>query len=454
MSLRRRLFLAAAAVLVTLGALGVLLLSSVSHSEIGQIDHELRDSFPATRSLNGATPSPPATVPFGRIRPFSATHVSALYIALVRGSHRTEFSTPLGLRGDVPIVPAFVATSAAHATIETVPSVSGPIRWRAMLLRRPGTTGALLVAAPLNQVDSTLAFLRISLLVSGIVVVGVMGAAGFWVSRLGLGPLAELTEVARATTSGDRSRRMSVSRRGTEAAQLAEAFNLMRDEQLHAEDRLRQFVADASHELRTPVTTVVGITDLWRRGDLHERDQVDDALRRIGVAGHHMARLVEELLWLARLDEGHAFVRHDLDIGEIAGEVVEQIRPLSPARAIALSLSGDVHYEGDEVGIRRVITNLVTNAVGHTPSNSRIEVRVTGEHDSVTIEVCDEGPGMNSGEVARAFDRFWQADHSRSRQGTGLGLSIVQGVTHAHGGAVTLESSPTTGTTVRVWLPR
>jgi two-component system OmpR family sensor kinase len=283
----------------------------------------------------------------------------------------------------------------------------------------------------------------------------VLGATGYWITRLGLRPIAEVTEVAEAIVNGDRTRRVARRHQRTEAGKLARAFNVMLDEQQALESRLRQFVADASHELRTPVSVIVGITELWRRGELRNGNQRDEAIHRIGVSGNQMGRVVEDLLLLARLDEGRPLDQERFDLSGVVRDVVADASTTNPTRSIVLDVPrSPVLVLGDSTGIRQVVVNLVSNAIHHTPANANIEIRVTQGDDAVALEVQDSGPGMTPEEASRAFDRFWQADSSRSRAGAGLGLAIVRGIVAAHFGDVSLASNKSTGTRVIVTLPR
>jgi two-component system OmpR family sensor kinase len=311
----------------------------------------------------------------------------------------------------------------------------------------------VLVAAPLNQVDATMKFLQLSLLLTGIIILVVLTATGIWITRLGLRPIAEVTEVAEAIVEGDRTRRVAGGQQGTEAGRLARAFNVMLDEQQDLESRLRQFIADASHELRTPVSVILGITELWRRGELRSGNQRDEAIHRIGVSGTQMGRLVEDLLLLARLDEGRPLENQPFDLGRVIRDVVADVVTTDPSRNIVLDAPLSVVVHGDEASLRQVAVNLVSNAIRHTSDDADVWVRVFERGDTAVLEVNDSGPGMTHEDAARAFDRFWQADSSRSRAGAGLGLAIVRGIVDAHHGEVTFASDIATGTRVRVSIP-
>ncbi len=451
MSLRSRLVLAAAVLLGVLAVMSAILVTTVAHSEVAQLDGQLRSSFPFTRTIpSGHTPPEPPPLH----RAFSASHVGAFYIASIAAGHRTVLSTPLGVASAVPELPPMKTTSPRNPVIATVGSLSGTITWRAILLRAVANRGEILIAIPMNHVASTLAALRFGLLVVGLVILVVLGAVGIWIVRLGLRPIDDVTEIASAIASGDRSRRVRPQRAGTEAARLSDAVNTMLDEQLELESRLRQFVADASHELRSPVSVIQGVTELWRVGELREGPAADEAMRRVGRASHQMSRLVEELLLLARLDEGQGITVSSVNLSRLVADVVSQVRESRPDRVIRVDPGHDVAVNADEGALRRVLDNLVTNAVRHTPSSTLVQVSVIEHDDDVELVVDDTGPGMTTEEVALAFDRFWQADLSRSAVGSGLGLAIVRGLVEAHGGAVKIHSRPGEGTTVRVIVPR
>jgi two-component system OmpR family sensor kinase len=168
-----------------------------------------------------------------------------------------------------------------------------------------------------------------------------------------------------------------------------------------------------------------------------------------------MGALVDDLLHLARLDQGRPLLREHVDVAEIANDVVRDTLAVRPGRPIELVGGGPVVVTGDEGRLRQVVGNLVGNAVLHTPDGTPIEVRVGRSGDRAVLEVADEGPGMSEDVAARAFERFFRADPSRSRHrgGSGLGLAIVHATVAAHGGEVRLHTKPGNGTTVRVELP-
>ena len=272
-----------------------------------------------------------------------------------------------------------------------------------------------------------------------------------------------MTRTAGEIAAGDLSQRVPEERPGTEASELGDALNSMMTtievaftEKEASEARLRRFVADASHELRTPVTTIRGYAELYRHGGLAESGDLDQAMRRTEQEAVRMASLVDDLLLLARLDEGRPLERHAVDLGVLGVDAAADGRAVAPDRVVTAEVTEGVTVDGDEDRLRQVLGNLIGNALVHTPAGTTVSVRVHHGGGRAVVEVHDDGPGMPEEVAARAFERFSRADTSRSRNGggAGLGLAIVQAIVVAHGGDVHLASAPGTGTTVRVELPR
>jgi two-component system OmpR family sensor kinase len=271
-----------------------------------------------------------------------------------------------------------------------------------------------------------------------------------------------MTETAGAIAAGDLSQRVPEGRPGTEAGALGVALNGMLgriedafDQRAASEARLRRFVADASHELRTPVATIRGYAELYRAGALEQPADLDDAMRRTEQEAIRMGTLVDDLLHLARLDQGRPLERTPVDLVPLAHDAVRDAQAVAPDRVVRWVTDDAVVVPGDRARLHQVIANLVANALVHAPG-APIEVRVRAEPGLAVIEVADEGPGMAAADAARAFERFYRADASRSRHhgGSGLGLSIVDATVEAHGGRTSLVTAPGAGTTVRVELPR
>jgi two-component system OmpR family sensor kinase len=218
--------------------------------------------------------------------------------------------------------------------------------------------------------------------------------------------------------------------------------------------RLRRFVADASHELRTPLAAVRAYAELFERGADKRPDDLARAMTGISRESERMSELVDDLLLLARLDEGQPLERQPVELAELAAEAVETARAVDPAHPIDLETQ-EARVLGDRARLRRVMDNLLGNVRSHTPAGTPAHVRVTALDGSAVIEVADEGPGLPPGEAESLFRRFYRADASRSRDsgGVGLGLSIVAAIAQAHDGSVSASAGPAGGAVFRITLP-
>jgi two-component system, OmpR family, sensor kinase len=322
--------------------------------------------------------------------------------------------------------------------------------------------GTLVVALPLTDVDQTLHhLLLVELLVAGSVLLA-LALMAWWVIRIGLRPLERMGETAGAIAGGDLSRRVEPADEKTEVGRLGLALNSMLGqietafaERTASETRLRRFVADASHELRTPLTSIRGYAELFRRGANTRPDDLAKTMRRIEEAAARMGVLVEDLLLLARLDQGRPLERGPVDLTRLVGAAVDDLRVTSPDRPVLYNSDTSIVVNGDEFRLRQVLANLLENARTHTPPLTPVEVRVTQDGDNAIVEVRDHGQGMTEEDAARAFERFWRSDPSRTRSsgGAGLGLAIVAAITEAHGGRTEVETKLGEGATFRVYLP-
>ena len=224
---------------------------------------------------------------------------------------------------------------------------------------------------------------------------------------------------------------------------------------------MRRFVADASHELRTPLTSIRGFAELYRQGAVTDPVELGRMMRRVEDEASRMGLLVEDLLLLARLDQQRPLEQVPVDLLDVVTDAVEDARLLAPDRTVELAISGDEApvVLGDEPRLRQVVTNLVSNALTHTPSGTPVAVTLdtvagNGLPGHVRVAVHDRGPGLSDEQRAKVFERFYRADPSRTRAagGTGLGLSIVAALVAAHGGRVHVESEPGVGSTFAVDL--
>lgn len=355
-----------------------------------------------------------------------------------------------------------------HGDAVTVRSVGGKgPQWR--VVQSSSQYGVAFVAVTLTDVDSTLrAMIVLELLIGGGVLV-IAGGLGYLVVRRSLRPLEEVEATAEAIAAGDLTRRVPEAPPHTEVGRLSTSINTMlhqvqdsfdrvasSEERARAdEERMRRFVGDASHELRTPLTSIRGFAELYRQG---ATDDTGFVMSRIESEAERMGLLVEDLLLLARLDARRPLASDTVDLTAVADDVVHAAQAREPGRDIALEVdgAGPVELTGDRDRLHQVVTNLVSNALRHTPDEATVRVRLAEEPGAVVLSVADTGPGMEPDEAARVFERFYRTDSSRSRGsgGAGLGLSIVHGIVERHGGTVTVDTAPGEGATFTVRLPR
>jgi two-component system OmpR family sensor kinase len=284
------------------------------------------------------------------------------------------------------------------------------------------------------------------------VLAGVVGL-GLWIVRLGLRPLEAIGRTADAIAGGDLSHRVERAEDSTEVGRLGLALNAMLGRIEASDKRLRRFVADASHELRTPLAAVRAYAELFERGADKRPDDLARAMSGIGRESERMSVIVDDLLLLARLDEGRPLEREHVDVAEVVREAVETARAVDPTRQLALTTES-APVLGDRERLRRIVDNLLANVRAHTPADAPARVSVRRDGGSVEIEVEDSGGGIAAEELERVFQRFFRADASRSRArgGVGLGLSLVSAVAEAHGGSASARSGPG-GSTFVISLP-
>ncbi|MDZ4828133.1 MAG: HAMP domain-containing sensor histidine kinase [Actinomycetota bacterium] len=343
----------------------------------------------------------------------------------------------------------------------TVSSEDGSARYRAQARDvRGGST--VIVALPLEDVDDTTQRLLVTELIVAGFVLATLAALGWWFVRRELRPLEDMGDTAGAIAAGDLSQRVESENENTEVGRLGIALNAMLAqieaafaERTASEDRLRRFVADASHELRTPLTSIRGYSELFRRGADERPEDLAKAMRRIEEEAARMGVLVDDLLLLARLDQGRPLAQEPVDLTRLAEDAVSDARTVAPDRTVRFAPNGAVTVLGDESRLRQVLANLLSNAYTHTPPGTTVDVAVKRDGDDAVVVVADDGPGFSAETAEHAFDRFWREDASRARAsgGVGLGLAIVAAIATAHGGSAEVESTPGAGATFRVRLP-
>ena len=437
---------------------GVAVTSILRHSLISRIDSNLLEASRSWAQAPRRESAPPYEGPDPG-RPPSKFYVRGI------GSDGTTF-TAINDRNSEPALPP---DNDVGVNPVTLPSVNGSdILWRAVSVRGPH--GLTTVAVDLSDVQHTVRSLVWLQFGIGVAVLVVVGIVSFAVVQRSLRPLSEVEQTAAAIASGQLDRRVPERDPRTEVGRLSLALNGMLTQIQQAvassessaekargsEDRMRRFITDASHELRTPLTTIRGFAELYRQGAARD---VAMLLSRIESEASRMGLLVDDLLLLARLDVQRPLEHNRLDLLALASDAVHDAQAIDPKRTIIMEVldgPGTPEVVGDEPRIRQVLSNLVVNALQHTPSSADVIVRVGTDGDDAVVEVADKGPGMSQEDASRVFERFYRTDSSRARAsgGTGLGLSIVNSLVHAHGGLVTVTTAPGEGCCFRVSLPR
>src|SRR5215469_12611330 len=409
-----------------------------------------------------------------------------------------------------PVIPADPGWAAGLAgQTVTVPATSGGGHWRLTAFPTQfinGATGQTISGTVIVGQDVSSVYLTvdglalIDLIVSAVVLVA-LAIVGIAIVRSSLRPLTDIELTAEAIAEGDLSRRVPDRDPRTEVGRLGRSLNAMLaqvEAAFHArekseaaarrsEERMRQFVADASHELRTPLTAIRGYAEYYRQrggatgngarhaaptsadpgldadGRLSEPD-VDRIMQRVEQESVRMGVLVEDMLLLARLDQQRPIEHRPVDMLTLAADAVQDARMIAPSRKIELTVGNGAAFIvlGDEARLRQVISNLMSNALTHTPDGTPIDVRILAHGSdgrllvpSVTLEVDDHGPGLSREQADRVFERFYRADQARRRKtgGAGLGLAIVKALVDAHGGTTGVETAPGDGATFWITLP-
>jgi two-component system, OmpR family, sensor kinase len=360
-----------------------------------------------------------------------------------------------------PVLPATISVPAQpnegfdRVSYFTVGSRNSDEQYRVRASIEPESNGQMLiVAVSLHDVENTLHRLLLVELVVTLAVLAALAVLASWIIRIGLRPLTAIEETAVAITAGDLSLRVEHPDPQTEVGRLGAALNTMLDRIEASDKRLRRFVADASHELRTPLAAVRAYAELFGRGAAARPDDLERSMTGITRETERMSLLVDDLLLLARLDEGRPLEREPVDFAVVVSEAVDAARAVEPERPIEVTLEAAT-ITGDRGRLRQVVDNLFANVRAHTPAGTPVSVELRTANGEARLTFADHGPGLAEDDAARIFERFYRVDTSRARAsgGVGLGLSIVAAVVAAHDGSVAAEPTPGGGATFVIALP-
>lgn len=353
------------------------------------------------------------------------------------------FSLPEGLLG---------TGSDGASTVET-PSGA----WRVHVKREGFDRGetTLVIASPLADVKREQREVQEAMLVGIPIVLLLAASGGLWLATVGLQPLTEMAEqAAQLPLSGTED--LGRQDRTDEIGRLARAFNGLLARLRAALRTQRQFMADASHELRTPVSVIRTAAEVALSRERRTESEYRDTLTIINSEGERLSRLVADMLVLARADAGGYPLRPvDLYLDDIVAECRRAVDVLAVERGVTVRSGStpEVPFRGDEDLLRQLILNVLQNAVQHTPSGGLVSIDVALERERISIRVADGGSGIPPADRERIFDRFVQLDAARRGTGTGLGLPIARWIAEAHAGTLVLEESGPGGSRFCVSLP-
>lgn len=489
-SIRTRLAMwsgiAFASVLLTLGVTAYVFLA---HATMEQTDQAVRQQRQAVRwtlrsSLSSAAPEPTDAARMATLvrdlqrRGFDIAYDSGMGFLFTRppgfvdrsDERRGEGARDSSTSARVPtaVLRSVRDRTARRASREwmrpfTVPGRDGGVR----VALDTATVGAqkviVGVSEPLDEVDELLGQVRGTVLIAVPVLVALALLLGYGLAGRVLAPITAMSAEAKGIGARTTHERLTVLNPHDEMGQLAGEFNAVLDRLDAALEQQHQFTADASHELRTPVAIIRTEAEVALGGEARSTAEYRDTLRVILDGSEQLSRIVNDMFLLARTDAGQAMItRNPLYLEELAADTMRSMTSLATARGVSLDLvaPSECLYDGDEALLRRVLANLLDNALKHAPRGTTVTVTLDEVPDGYRLAVSDTGAGIPASARPFVFDRFFRADEARARiggapgSGAGLGLSIAREIVELHGGRLSLREPSAHGTTFVVSLPR
>ncbi len=451
MTLRAKLVISLTVLLlVVIAAVGLVASRAVNRILIDQIDSTLTGFVNRGPLVFGPRP-PSADEPF----------LNPIAEIVVTPDGTVAFARPSGFADDPDPLPDVDEIEGTEG-LTYLDSADDTLEYRAYVTDFPDRT-TVIRAVPLDDVTAATSSLVRTLAIAGAGVLLVGGAATWWAVDRSMRPIGEMVGTAEAIAAGDLTRRVPDSDPKTELGRLGASLNEMLahieeavTNEREGRERLRRFVADASHELRTPVTAIRGYGELRRKGGLDTPEAENRAWSRIESESSRMGSLIEDLVTLARLGQSQPLSIETIDLTQIAKDAAADHAAIDPERPIEVDAPDPVLLRGDEEKLHQVVSSLLANVRIHTPSGTLVRLQIKDEGDWATLTVVDDGPGIPRHAMDHVFDRFYRADPSRSRRsgGSGLGLSIVQAIVEAHGGVVDASNDAGGGARFSVRLPK
>jgi len=341
-----------------------------------------------------------------------------------------------------------------NVAIGTVASGSGSVRIMASPLYLNDQILLLEVAESTKYLDTTMSEVRWSLLAAVSVALVLAGVSGWVIVRRALSPVERVTRAARDIETGsDLGRRVAYSGPADEVGRLAATFDHMIEHLERVFQSQKHFVADASHDLRGPLTAIQGNLDLLKFDDLNPEER-QESLKAVEAETWRMASIVSDLAVLAELESGHLEQQEDVSLRGMLLDTREWAGLLAGNRRIVIERQDDLWVKGSAHRLERLLSNLVGNAIKYTPDGGTITLSLFQDGDWACLQVSDTGIGIAPEHLPHIFDRFYRVDEARTRGdgGSGLGLAIVKGIAEQHRGRVTAASEPGKGSRFSVWL--
>jgi two-component system OmpR family sensor kinase len=340
--------------------------------------------------------------------------------------------------------------------IVTLSGPGGGLRVAVTPIRRNGVDlGVALVWSELDPVTDVNQRIGLAFALAIPLIAAFAVLAGSAVASRGLRPLGALAALASEIEAHDLSRRLGLGMRDDELGRLCTTFDRMLDRLEAAFERQRRFTADASHELRAPLSVIRAEADLMLRRP-REREEYARALRAIATHADELEALTQDLLAAARAEAGSGKTGEVVDLAGVAHEATDRLAPLAAARAIRVhvAVEGDARAQGGREGLRRATSCVVHNALKFARDGGTVALTVSRENGSALLTIADDGPGFSREALEHAVERFWRDEHVRANtSGSGLGLAIVKAIVERSGGSVTLRNPPRGGAEVVVRLP-
>jgi heavy metal sensor kinase len=384
--------------------------------------------------------------------------------ALALFDERGELLASNGWDEDFTVaLPDLGSISAADVSLSTGTERDGDDRVRLAVRRltvpAAGRTYFALAGEPFDVVEDELESLRVILWSSVPIALILTGLSGWFLARKSLAPVVAMAERADRIGAEDRGGRLPVANPRDELGRLAETFNRLLSRMAIAFSQQQRFMADASHELRTPIATARTAAAVTLQRPHRSEDEYRQSLQIVQDQSDRLARIVDDMLTLARADAGEYPLRAEpLYLNELVDDVARGARVLSARVGVEIEVdpAPDAPFVGDEHLLKRLIVNLVDNAIRHTPKGGAVRLSLAPDRTGFVLTVADTGAGIPRGAQAHIFERFYRADVSRVRcadRGAGLGLAIARWIAEAHAGTLELVNSSSSGTVIRLTLP-